>query len=90
MADDNRIGVEEARRAVECGRALLVCAYEDKAKCRQMPLDGSNLALGARVPPADAAQGAGAHLLLWLTRGALLRRSGGEASRPRATRTAEP
>jgi len=33
-----RVSVEEARREVEAGRALLVCAYEDESKCRQMPL----------------------------------------------------
>ena len=33
-----RVSVEETRREVEAGRALLVCAYEDDSKCRQMPL----------------------------------------------------
>ncbi|HEY8370458.1 MAG TPA: ArsR family transcriptional regulator [Thermodesulfobacteriota bacterium] len=41
MATAERIGPEEARRAVESGRALLVCAYEDDAKCREMALEGS-------------------------------------------------
>jgi rhodanese-related sulfurtransferase len=35
-----RVSVEEARAAVEAGRALLVCAYDD-AKCARMRLDGS-------------------------------------------------
>jgi hypothetical protein len=36
-----RVSVEEARREVEAGRALLVCAYEDESKCRQMPLENA-------------------------------------------------
>ena len=41
MADDLRIEVDEARRDVASGRALLVCAYADEAKCRKLALDGS-------------------------------------------------
>ena len=41
MSDDIRIGVDEARRDVSAGRALLVCAYADDAKCRRLALDGS-------------------------------------------------
>ena len=33
-----RVSVDAARREVEAGRALLVCAYEDESKCRQMRL----------------------------------------------------
>jgi hypothetical protein len=36
-----RIGVDQARAEVEAGRALLVCAYEDEAKCRQVRLENS-------------------------------------------------
>jgi len=36
-----RVSVEQARREVEAGRALLVCAYEDESKCRSMALEGS-------------------------------------------------
>jgi hypothetical protein len=35
-----RVSVEDARQAVEAGRALLVCAYDD-AKCASMRLEGS-------------------------------------------------
>jgi hypothetical protein len=35
-----RISVEDARREVTAGRALLVCAYDDE-RCRQVPLEGS-------------------------------------------------
>ena len=35
-----RVDVEKAREAVEAGRALLVCAYDD-AKCARMRLGGS-------------------------------------------------
>ena len=41
VADIVRVGVEEARRKVAAGQALLVCAYEDEAKCRMLNLDGS-------------------------------------------------
>jgi rhodanese-related sulfurtransferase len=41
MAEATRIGVNDAYRRVSAGQALLVCAYEDEAKCRQMQLPGS-------------------------------------------------
>ena len=41
MADIERISVEQARRKVTEGQALLVCAYDDEAKCRMVNLDGS-------------------------------------------------
>jgi hypothetical protein len=41
MAEVARIGVEEAHRKTKAGQALLVCAYEDEAKCRMFNLDGS-------------------------------------------------
>lgn len=41
MADASRIGVEEARRKVTAGEALLVCAYDDEEKCRKINLQGS-------------------------------------------------
>lgn len=36
-----RMSVDAARREVEAGRALLVCAYDDESKCRQMRLENS-------------------------------------------------
>ena len=36
-----RVKVEEARREVEAGRALLVCAYDDESKCRQLRLENA-------------------------------------------------
>ena len=36
-----RIAVEEARRKVVAGDALLVCAYGDDVKCRQLGLEDS-------------------------------------------------
>ena len=39
--DVPRIDVESAHRDLSTGRALLVCAYADEAKCRQLRLDGS-------------------------------------------------
>jgi hypothetical protein len=41
MANIDRITVEDARRKVEAGRALLVCAYADEAKCKMANLEGS-------------------------------------------------
>jgi hypothetical protein len=51
MAVD-RISVEDTRRRVEAGQALLVCAYADEGRCRQLRLDGAvTLAeLEARLP----------------------------------------
>ena len=41
MADIERISVEQAHQRVNANQALLVCAYEDDAKCRMVNLDGS-------------------------------------------------
>jgi hypothetical protein len=37
----DRISVEDARKKVQANQALLVCAYEDEAKCRMINLQGS-------------------------------------------------
>jgi hypothetical protein len=36
-----RISVQEAHTKTKANQALLVCAYEDEAKCRMLNLDGS-------------------------------------------------
>ncbi len=41
MADIERIPAADARRRVQSGQALLVCAYDDEAKCNKMKLDGA-------------------------------------------------
>jgi hypothetical protein len=42
MADNvERIDVASARQKVTGGQALLVCGYEDDAKCRKGRLEGS-------------------------------------------------
>ena len=41
MEQIERISVEEAYKKVKANQALLVCAYEDEAKCRMVNLDGS-------------------------------------------------
>ena len=41
MAEIERVEAEEARRKVESGDALLVCAYDDEAKCGSMKLEGA-------------------------------------------------
>jgi hypothetical protein len=39
--DVERITPEEARQGLESGRLLLVCAYEDENRFRQMQLEGA-------------------------------------------------
>jgi hypothetical protein len=39
MAEIERMSVEQAH--AKAGQALLVCAYEDEAKCRSVNLSGS-------------------------------------------------
>ena len=41
MAEIERISAEETQRKVAANQALLVCAYEDDAKCRMVNLEGS-------------------------------------------------
>jgi hypothetical protein len=41
MGPIERASVEDAHKKVKAGQALLVCAYEDEAKCRVLNLDGS-------------------------------------------------
>ena len=41
MADIERISAQQAHAKAKSNEALLVCAYEDDAKCRMVNLDGS-------------------------------------------------
>ena len=41
MAEVRRISADEAHDGVRAGQALLVCAYEDDAKCSRMALEGA-------------------------------------------------
>ena len=41
MGNIERISVADARRKVRANEALLVCAYDDDAKCKKVNLDGS-------------------------------------------------
>lgn len=41
MAEVPRISAEEARQKVQSSQALLVCAYDDEAKCGQIRLEGA-------------------------------------------------
>ena len=41
MADIERISAQEAHTKAESNQTLLVCAYEDEAKCRALNLEGS-------------------------------------------------
>jgi len=41
MADIKRVTAQQAHAKIETNQALLVCAYEDDAKCRMFNLEGS-------------------------------------------------
>jgi hypothetical protein len=41
MADIERISVQQAHAKTKANQTLLVCAYEDEAKCRMLNLEGS-------------------------------------------------
>ena len=41
MADIKRISVQQAHAKTKANQALLVCAYEDEAKCKMFNLEGS-------------------------------------------------
>jgi hypothetical protein len=41
MSDIERISVQQAHAKTKANQALLVCAYEDEAKCRMLNLEGS-------------------------------------------------
>ena len=41
MADIERISAQQAHTTTKSNQALLVCAYEDEAKCRMFNLEGS-------------------------------------------------
>jgi hypothetical protein len=41
MAEIERISAEQAYKKAKANQALLVCAYDDDAKCRMLNLDGS-------------------------------------------------
>jgi hypothetical protein len=41
MPDIERISAQQAHAKTKVNRALLVCAYEDEAKCRMLNLEGS-------------------------------------------------
>jgi hypothetical protein len=41
MADIQRISAQQAHAKTKANQALLVCAYEDEAKCRMLNLEGA-------------------------------------------------
>lgn len=41
MADIERISVQKAQAKTKANQTLLVCAYEDEAKCKMFNLEGS-------------------------------------------------
>ena len=58
MANVERIPPETARNEVTAGRAWLICAYDDRQRCRSMMLDGAidMDELQARLPTAPKNQ----------------------------------
>ena len=57
MAEVERISAAQARQLVQRGQALLVCAYDDDARCGQLRLEGaitlSELRRELPSPPED-------------------------------------
>lgn len=41
MVDIERVSAQQAHAKASSNQALLVCAYEDEAKCRMVNLEGS-------------------------------------------------
>ena len=41
MAATKRVGAEDVHGKLQSGKALLVCAYQDDLKFRQMPLEAA-------------------------------------------------
>ena len=41
MQSELRIPADQARRKIQAGRALLVCAYDDEEKCRKFMFEGA-------------------------------------------------
>ena len=53
MAEVPRISAEDARQRVQGGQAVLVCAYDDEAKCASMKLEEAvSLAEFQRLQPS--------------------------------------
>ena len=80
MADIQRISAHQAHVKAESKQALLVCAYEDEAKCRMLNMDGSIFFDSLQSLGGVAAEDAGNHLLLSVTRRSERCRSGSEIS----------
>jgi hypothetical protein len=45
MADIQQIDAQQAHTKAKSNQALLVCAYENEAKCQMLNLDGSSRGL---------------------------------------------
>ena len=58
MADIERISAQQAHAKTKANQALLVCAYEDDAKCRMLNLEGSIsfTSFKSRVPSLPKSQ----------------------------------
>lgn len=56
MADIQRIDAQQAHTKVKSNQALLVCAYEDEAKCLKLNLDGSISLAGLQSRAASLAK----------------------------------
>ncbi len=67
MGQAKRVDPGETRRKVEAGEALLVCAYDDEEKCRQLHLQGAMDLKELEEQTRGNPQGKGNHFLLRLT-----------------------
>ena len=81
MEDIQRISAQQAHAKSKANQALLVCAYEDEAKCRMLNLDGSISFASLQSRAASLPKTQENHLLLSVTGRSECCRSGSEISR---------
>ena len=78
MADIQRISVQQAHAKTKANQALLVCAYDDEAKCRKINLEGSISLASFQSRVGVVAEDRGNHFLLSANGGRERCRSGSE------------
>jgi hypothetical protein len=78
MASIERISVQQAHAKTSAKQALLVCAYEDEAKCRMFNLEGSISFTKFQPRATSLPKTQEFHLLLSVTRRSERCRSGSE------------
>jgi hypothetical protein len=60
MSDIERISVQQAHAKTKANQALLVCAYEDEAKCRMLTRRSQRCRSGSEISRAGLYQRQGA------------------------------